>query len=135
MKNNMSHLDEMKGQNPFKLPEGYMEGLTEQIMSQLPKKEPVVVKQISMFDRVRPWLYLAAVFAGLGLFFKAIVGVYDFGSDKATRGDSLLVQSFPSAQSYPVFEEELYDEEEDYLDYLENQYASYIIAHEMDGEE
>ena len=68
MEANKNNLDQLKEKNPFKVPEGYFEHLSVQIMDQLPEKEPVVVaKQISLMDRVRPWLYMAAVFAGLGL--------------------------------------------------------------------
>ena len=71
MKKEENNLDRLKGTNPFTVPEGYMEGLTERIMSQLPEKPEERAKRISLMDRVRPWLYMAAVFAGLGLFFKA----------------------------------------------------------------
>ena len=68
MKKEENNLDRLKGTNPFTVPEGYMEGLTERIMSQLPEKQEERAKRISLMDRVRPWLYMAAVFAGLGLF-------------------------------------------------------------------
>jgi len=34
MKKEENNLDRLKGTNPFTVPEGYMEGLTERIMSQ-----------------------------------------------------------------------------------------------------
>lgn len=71
MKTEQNNLDRLKGKNPFTVPEGYMEGLTANIMSQLPEREPEEeVKKVSLMDRVRPWLYMAAVFAGLGCFLK-----------------------------------------------------------------
>ena len=63
MKKEENNLDRLKGTNPFTVPEGYMEGLTERIMSQLPEKQEERAKRISLMDRVRPWLYMAAVFA------------------------------------------------------------------------
>ena len=39
MKKEENNLDRLKGTNPFTVPEGYMEGLTERIMSQLPEKQ------------------------------------------------------------------------------------------------
>ncbi len=71
MKEMNSNLDKFKGDNPFKTPQGYMDGLNDLIMSQLPGKESNNAIQITFAQRVRPWLYLAAVFVGLGLFFKA----------------------------------------------------------------
>ncbi|MDL2264870.1 hypothetical protein LJC57_09225 [Parabacteroides sp. OttesenSCG-928-G07] len=128
MKKKQSHLDQLKKDNPFKVPDGYMEGLTQQIMSQLPKKEPVEVKRITMTDRIRPWLYLAAVFAGLGLFFKAIIGIST--SDGAgAAADSLLVHNTNMPYSSYV---ETYNEDEEYLEYIETQYANYLLAEEWD---
>ena len=103
----------MKGTNPFTVPEEYMEGLTERIMSQLPEKPEERAKRISLMDRVRPWLYMAAVFAGLGLFFKAIVGIN--GSD-GTASDSLLVRTEVPTTALDAIEAE---EDEEYLEYLE----------------
>ena len=86
------NLDNLRGKQPFSVPKGYMDGLTDRIMNQIPEKRPQAEEPlvISWADRVRPWLYLAAVFAGLGIFFKTIVGVMPQTENK---GDSLLVQS------------------------------------------
>ena len=57
MKKEENNLDRLKGTNPFTVPEGYMEGLTERIMSQLPEKQEERAKRISLMDRVRPVSY------------------------------------------------------------------------------
>ena len=124
MKKEENNLDRLKGTNPFTVPEGYMEGLTERIMSQLPEKPEERAKRISLMDRVRPWLYMAAVFAGLGLFFKVLVGP----EDKAAKTDSLLVKTEVSPASVSALQAV---EDEEYLEYLEEQYAGYILAEEI----
>ena len=124
MKTEQNNLDRLKGKNPFTVPEGYMEGLTERIMSQLPEKPEERAKRISLMDRVRPWLYMAAVFAGLGLFFKVLVGP----EDKAAKTDSLLVKTEVSPASVSALQAA---EDEEYLEYLEEQYAGYILAEEI----
>ena len=127
MKTEQNNLDRLKGKNPFTVPEGYMEGLTANIMSQLPEKTPEKeAKKISLMDRVRPWLYMAAVFAGLGLFFKAIVGIN--GSDGSTASDSLLVRTEVPTTALDAIEAE---EDEEYLEYLEAQYANYLLDEEL----
>ena len=51
MKTEQNNLDRLKGKNPFTVPEGYMEGLTANIMSQLPEREPEEeVKKVSLMD-------------------------------------------------------------------------------------
>ena len=125
MKTEQNNLDRLKGKNPCTVPEGYMEGLTANIMSQLPEREPEEeVKKVSLMDRVRPWLYMAAVFAGLGLFFKVLVG----SEDKAAKTDSLLVKTEVSPASVSALHAA---EDEEYLEYLEEQYAGYILAEEI----
>ena len=62
-------LDRLKGKQPFRVPDGYMEGLTNRIMESLPEPPAMEAESVSLVERIRPWLYLAAVFAGLGLFF------------------------------------------------------------------
>lgn len=119
MKTEQSIPDRFKGNNPFKVPEGYMEGLTANIMSQLPDKSSnEETKKVSLMDRVRPWIYMAAVFAGMGLFFKAIVGT-EHGKSKT---DSLLVKNSVTVSNIPVVEDE------EYLEYLEDRYAGYILT-------
>ena len=125
MKTEQNNLDRLKGKNPFTVPEGYMEGLTANIMSQLPERAPEEeVKNVSLMDRGRPWLYMAAVFAGLGLFFKVLVG----SEDKAAKTDSLLVKTEVSPASVSALQAA---EDEEYLEYLEEQYAGYILAEEI----
>lgn len=129
MKKKENKLDQFKDKNPFSVPEGYLENLTSQIMSQLPEQPEQIeeAKQITMMARIRPWLYMAAVFLGLLLFFRALVGITD--TDEGGTTDSLLVHTTVTDSFYP--EGESYDEEEEYWDYIENTYASYILAEEM----
>ena len=53
-------------ENPFQTPEGYFDNLTSEVMNRLPEKdftqqETVVV---STWEKVKPLLYMAALFAG-----------------------------------------------------------------------
>jgi hypothetical protein len=72
----MEHNDELYlkqtvgNRNPFRVPDGYFEQLTEQVMQQLPEREQIVAKQQSIAQpasqprarkvQMRPWLYAAA---------------------------------------------------------------------------
>ncbi|MBR5297951.1 MAG: hypothetical protein IKU29_08845 [Parabacteroides sp.] len=127
MKTEQNNLDHLKRKNPFITPKGYMEGLTVNIMSQLPEKAAEKkVKEISLMDRVRPWLYLAAVFAGLGLFFRMLVGPVQTNEENA-----LLVKTDVTSNVLPV----LLPEEEDYLEYLEERYVDCLLEEEISNEE
>jgi hypothetical protein len=52
---------------PFKVPEGYFEQFHEQLMSQLPEPEAhatAPAAPVSLMERIKPWLYMAAMFVG-----------------------------------------------------------------------
>ncbi len=122
-------------ENPFSTPEGYLEGLTDRIMKQIPEETHVPeVQQVSLLDRLRPFLYMAAMFAGLGLFFKTIAR-FDSSHTDGRDTTSLLVRSSIPADSKMIAIEASYDEDEEFLHYLENQYTDALIQESLDGED
>jgi len=56
-------------ENIFRVPDGYFENLTSEVMSRLPEKEtPVSIKrEPTKWERIKPWLYMTAMFAGAAL--------------------------------------------------------------------
>ena len=58
--------------NAFKVPENYFEGLTAEVMSKLPEKEKVLVakKEVGRWTKLKPLLYMAAMFVGAALIIK-----------------------------------------------------------------
>ena len=122
-------LDRLKGKQPFRVPDGYMEGLTNRIMESLPEPPVMEAESVSLVERIRPWLYLAAVFAGMGLFFKAIIGVDSARED--TLSDTLLVRSEVPSTSLEAIESEAAQEEADYLEYIEERYANYLLRESL----
>lgn len=124
-----NRLDRLKGKQPFRVPDGYMEGLTNRIMESLPEPPVMEAESVSLVERIRPWLYLAAVFAGMGLFFKAIIGVDSARED--TLSDTLLVRSEVPSASLEAIESEAAQEEADYLEYIEERYANYLLRESL----
>ena len=122
-------LDRLKGKQPFRVPDGYMEGLTNRIMESLPEPPVMEAESVSLVERIRPWLYLAAVFAGMGLFFKAIIGVDSAREDMLS--DTLLVRSEVPSASLEAIESEAAQEEADYLEYIEERYANYLLRESL----
>lgn len=65
-------------ETPFRVPDGYFENLTERIMDGLPEvEEKPAMKpvRISMWDRVKPWVYMAAMFVGAALIIRVATGI------------------------------------------------------------
>ena len=112
-------------ENPFSTPEGYLEGLTDRIMKQIPEETHVPeAQQVSLLDRLRPFLYMAAMFAR-----------FDSSHTDGRDTTSLLVRSSIPADSKMIAIEASYDEDEEFLHYLENQYTDALIQESLDGED
>jgi hypothetical protein len=62
-------LKKLGKEDSFKVPGGYFENLTSEVMNKLPEKEKVVFKEepVSTWTRLKPLLYMAAMFVGAAL--------------------------------------------------------------------
>ena len=62
-------LKKLGKEDSFKVPDGYFENLTSEMMNKLPEKEKVVFKEepVSTWTRLKPLLYMAAMFVGAAL--------------------------------------------------------------------
>lgn len=100
-----------KNKNPFTVPENYFEGLTDNIMSSLPKEEKVA-KKVSLWKKVAPW---ASIAAAVVMIFVAVNVLQDGPTD------SRMVQVIGKEDNKS--EEVYYDEysEEDYYLFLEEE--------------
>lgn len=62
-------LKKLGKEDSFKVPGGYFENLTSEVMNKLPEKKKVVFKEepVSTWTRLKPLLYMAAMFVGAAL--------------------------------------------------------------------
>ncbi len=65
MKEERQLLEKMGRREPFTTPEGYFDDLTQRVMSRLPERERADMPEISLWSRVKPWIYMTAMFGGL----------------------------------------------------------------------
>ncbi|WP_418699235.1 hypothetical protein [Bacteroides sp.] len=85
MKEEDKIMDKIGTENPFRVPDGYFENLTSEVMNRLPEKEKLaaVQKESTTWERVRPWLYMTAMFIGAALIIRVA------SSDRTPAGDNL----------------------------------------------
>lgn len=103
--------DEIGNKNPFKVPEGYFDKLNQQLLEQLDTTEVEVARKVNMWDRVKPWIYLAAMFCGIALMFNIF---YNNQPDSEDRfAESLHKSHYQSV----ILSEEDYDDFYDFLEY------------------
>ncbi len=75
MKEEQDILRKVGTRNPFQVPEGYFESFTQELMSKLPEKEAYVpMEEPSLWMRIKPWIYMAAMFVGIMLSVRVFVG-------------------------------------------------------------
>lgn len=115
MDTKINKLEDIDKANPFRVPENYFEQFNREIMDKLPEKEIQKPQRVSMWDKVKPWIYMAAMF--LGLYFTINFLTKDAQNSQAEANSQTLAAN-PGSGSYwstvQVSEEEFYQ-------YLENQ--------------
>lgn len=127
MNTNHDNSDKLKEKNPFKVPDNYFEGLTDHIMSQLPDPDREEISEpVTLITKLRPLLYMAAMFVGMGLFFKLLIGVPEKNTETK---ESLLVKTEIVGEDISLTQ--VNNEDEEYLEYVEEQYSSYLLKGEL----
>ncbi len=82
--------------NPFRVPEGYFEHLSQQIMDRLPAQEIVLpARKVTMWHRLRPYSVAAAVCA-------VVFGVGILGMQKFGTSSSQSVDMFSNNEEYTI---------------------------------
>lgn len=60
--------------NPFSVPDHYFEDFSWNLMAKLPEKEPLPLpEEPTLWQRVKPWIYMAAMFCGIMLSVRVFV--------------------------------------------------------------
>lgn len=101
MKKEKNILEKYSGHRPFTVPEGYFNNLTADIMAALPQEESAKENPVAVtaWMRIRPYLYMAAAFAGIFFCIKAAVGI-------TSRYDS---QEMAQAEETTIYSDEYID--------------------------
>lgn len=73
MKENRKILDEIGGKSGFTVPEDYFKNLSTRITEQLPEREAPKIEIVTPWQRLRPYIYMAAMFAGIWLMVQVFV--------------------------------------------------------------
>ena len=61
--------------NPFQVPDQYFKEFTQELMNKLPEKEPFLSSaEPTLWQRVKPWVYMTAMFCGIMLSVRIFVG-------------------------------------------------------------
>jgi hypothetical protein len=123
METKINKLSEIEKRNPFTVPKDYFSRFNEHIMARLPEKEIVEPKKVSMWDKAKPWVYMAAMF--MGIFFTIQLLTRNTTNQVATISSTQFTDDYWS--TVQITEEEFYQYLEEqlvndgYYDYMYNQ--------------
>jgi hypothetical protein len=123
MKEKKYTLEDFRGRDPFRVPEGYFEGFTEALMSRIPdiKSQPKGVT-ISLYDRIKPWLYMAAAFVGIIILFNVF-----------NKPSSTSPVETASGYETPRTAAATADEDEEFMQYIKDMYMDkYALSYTED---
>lgn len=95
----MNNLEDIKKQNPFKVPENYFENFNVDIMSKLPQKDNKTTEEHkdikqkpTLWKKILPWTAVAAACCGILVF----IGIFP-GQDATTINDKTTAQQSKDA--------------------------------------
>ena len=75
-------------ENPFKVPEGYFADFTSKMMDKLPEKMKMPENaRISTWTKLKPLLYMAAMFVGAALIIRVASSGYESSSKNMASAD------------------------------------------------
>ena len=127
MKSHFNKLEEIdRTRNPFKVPDNYFARFNEEMMNHLPEKEIVTPKTVPLWDKVKPWVYMAAMFVGLYITIQFLTRQPDNGNIASRQSVVQTQEGYWSTvqvteeEFYQYLEEQLV--EEGYFDYMYDQY-------------
>ena len=64
---------EEKIKHPFTVPENYFDNFSESFVAQLSKKERLpIARKATLWSKAAPWMYMAAMVAGVAVFFRFV---------------------------------------------------------------
>lgn len=107
-------LEDISKESPFKVPEHYFTHFNESIMNLLPDKSLPEVRKVTIWDKTKPWIYMAAMF--LGLFFT--IKVLTTNTTNKSSNNNTASTSFSNYEYWNDIE----ISEEDFFNYIEAQF-------------
>lgn len=122
MNKKINNLQDIGNRMPFTVPEDYFARFNKDIMNQLPEKPKSVAKKVTMWDKAKPWIYMAAMF--IGLFFSIRILTTNMHDKKTNAQAQLPAIQNTNTNNYwsnvSISEDEFYQYLEEQIDTQEN---------------
>lgn len=119
--------DKYKKKSPFSVPEGYFDGLTDQVMERIDKGEkPQKTRLVQM---LKPYLGLAAIFLLALLVMQIVVPSLDKNKMLIKDGDQVAQQQASASENEVIFDSQFNPTSEEIIEYLASEVDSYELVY------
>lgn len=129
MKTKINKIEDIDKSNPFKVPDNYFAQFNENIMSRLPEKEVLPERKITVWDKMKPWVYMAAMFLGLFFMIKTVTNnrtgtanVHPLSSTNLASDNYWSTVKISEEEFYQYLEEQII--EDGLYDYIYDEFYS-----------
>ncbi len=129
MKTKINKIENINKSNPFKVPDNYFAQFNESIMNRLPEKEVLPERKITMWDKTKPWVYMAAMFLGLFFMIKTVTNnrtgtanVHSISSTNIASDNYWSTVKISEEEFYQYLEERIIDD--GLYDYIYDEFYS-----------
>ncbi len=113
MEKNTPKLNEIGRKHGMTVPENYFADFSEKMAGQLPHREIPLAEPVTLWMRVRPWIYMAAMFAGIWLMMKMFTTISSV--EPGQSGDAGMVATVAEERTI----------EEEFIDFYVDDYVVY----------
>ncbi len=128
-------LEDISKTDPFRVPDNYFEQFNEEIMNRLPAIKTPEFRPVPLREKVKPWVYLAAMFVGLFFIIQFLTKNAGNQSGRSSAAYDSEIQSTTIRpdkywSTVEITEEEFYHyledqlTEDEYYDYMYNAFYS-----------
>ena len=109
MKEENKIISKVGTKNPFKVPDGYFTDFTQELMNKLPEKEILYANQeVTLWQRVKPWIYMTAMFCGIMLSVRIFVDKPN--KDEFSTISQSMIDSLSDEEWQIIIERSMIDE-------------------------
>lgn len=113
-------LENSRKKNPFSVPEGYFESFSENLMPQLPEKIRMEPERVTLWNKFKPWVYMAAMFAGIALMIELFFVIIPNDNQPDILGKNEDVPVSEIDEFYSFYEDQ----------YADNAYEAFLLDDE-----
>lgn len=120
MKASINKISDIENRNPFTVPDNYFDNIGNEIMKNLPEKEYPEPIKVTMWTKVKPWIYMAAMFVGAYFMLQVLVKTSDTNIGNGQKTDQYWSEmQITEDEFYDYIEGQLIND--GYYDYMYNQ--------------